>query len=656
VSFAGARHFSRDFLEAQLASYLIEELPGSRLAAPVDSEVVDELWNGQPTGRRRVVPAPPITNPELLYYGPAYKNAIEHIVELYRGDGFLSARVGPAQIERIGKNRSAVLIPVVEGPRTLVHEVTLRGAEALSQRDILLAAQLQKDQPFSYLLLEQARRRVLEAYQERGYMFATCEAHVRFSGDRTRAEVELQVIERFAVHIRQIVVQGADRTDESLIRRVLRFAPGDLFRPSLARASERELSMLQVFSGISITLKEPELASRVKTVLVTVSERRNQFLGFSAGVSTGQGVRAGFEYGYRNLFGQAVGLSLRTQFAYQPFFVDPVIQKRFDALSVSDRLERRISLGTTIPRLPGLGRVRTSLDLVHLRSNERDFGISQYATGLTFTHATTEHLTLTLGGDLENNRVDLFIDDALDKYLMDPRLRRLLRVSEDKVLPPRGSATLIAARTSLSYDRRDSAFTPTRGFFVSTSVELARTLSSERRPVGDVDEFFSRFVKLSITGSGYISIGAGVVLAGQARIGRIVHLHRSSKTYPTRAFFLGGVDSLRGYLEDELIPQDIAEVENLDPNAIVRSGDAFVLYRGELRFPLYGEWRGGLFTDLGNLWADASNLALLNLRPTAGIGLRLDTPVGPLALDCGINLNRRRHERSMALHFAIGLF
>ena len=99
---------------------------------------------------------------------------------------------------------------------------------------------------------------------------------------------------------------------------------------------------------------------------------------------------------------------------------------------------------------------------------------------------------------------------------------------------------------------------------------------------------------------------------------------------------------MRGYLEDELIPQDVAEPSKTSiPNAIVRSGDAFVLFRAELRFPLYGELRGGVFTDIGNLWADAENLDPFELRPTAGVGLRLDTPVGPIALDWGFNLDPR---------------
>jgi outer membrane protein assembly factor BamA len=233
-------------------------------------------------------------------------------------------------------------------------------------------------------------------------------------------------------------------------------------------------------------------------------------------------------------------------------------------------------------------------------------------------------------------------------------LRRLLRV-------PQGASTLIGTRGSLSYDRRDSPFTPSRGYFVSGSAELARTLGGQQSEA-TMNQFVSRFLKLSLRASGYVPLWRDVVLAGQVRIGRIFHLAKDSQTYPNRAFFLGGVETVRGYLEDEMIPQDLADQiakdPKLDPNAIVRSGDAFVLLRTELRFPLYHELHGGVFSDMGNLWAVASNFDPLKLRPTAGFGLRLTTPVGPIALDWGFNLSPRHAlgERANAVHFSIGLF
>ena len=67
---------------------------------------VDALQTGQPSPQRPSVPRPPLTDPEQFYYEPVYAKAIEHISELYQGEGYLSVRVGPPELVRIGKDRA----------------------------------------------------------------------------------------------------------------------------------------------------------------------------------------------------------------------------------------------------------------------------------------------------------------------------------------------------------------------------------------------------------------------------------------------------------------------------------------------------------------------------------------------------------------------
>jgi outer membrane translocation and assembly module TamA len=74
--------------------------------------------------------------------------------------------------------------------------------------------------------------------------------------------------------------------------------------------------------------------------------------------------------------------------------------------------------------------------------------------------------------------------------------------------------------------------------------------------------------------------------------------------------------------------------------------------------PLIGDLRGAAFCDVGNVWAGAESFDLFLPRWTAGLGLRLSTPVGPVALDYGFNLDRRVDlgEPFGSLHFSIGVF
>ena len=80
--------------------------------------------------------------------------------------------------------------------------------------------------------------------------------------------------------------------------------------------------------------------------------------------------------------------------------------------------------------------------------------------------------------------------------------------------------------------------------------------------------------------------------------------------------------------------------------------------RLELRFPILLPVEGALFGDVGNLWTDPNDFLArpFALRADVGAGVRVDTPVGPLVFDYGINITRRPYEDFGAFHFAIGLF
>ncbi len=695
ISFPGASFFESDFLRSQVHSYLEEELPHPALFEPVDSGTIDALGvTGRPSVAARSVPAIHEDIPATVWYEPVYREAVAHLFALYESEGFLSAEIGEPELVRLDettggldgdRGTAIVTIHVTEGPRTLVWNVAIEGNEAVSSAELLRLSELERGAAFSQLGVEEARRRMMELYRERGYLFARVDAAPHLSDDASRAEVVFEVVERFQVRIGAILIEGCERTDPNLVRDELDLHEGDIYRPSVARENEESLLGLGIFSSVRIAPDAPDLAEQTKTIIVTVRERTPQELGLSAGFGTGDGLRGALDYTYRNLFGWGLTLGLRAQLAYQFFFQDDELSQSFAVLSLVDRLERRITATLGIPHVPGLPNVRLSLDLVHLRDNFRDFGLDKNGVVLAATWTPVRRFTMSLAGEIEHNDVGLFQRQAYEEFLQntDLRTQRLLRV-------PEGESAIGSTRLSAVVDLRNNAFTPTEGIYLSGTLEYARTIrggetvcavdptpregsSTLMTSCVDLDgspaistDFFSHFLKLSVNITGYIPLATDWTIAIQARGGRIFHLERSSRTYPNRAFYLGGVDTMRGYLQDQVIPQDQLDAilgtgGSLANVPVVRNGDFFYLLRLELRFPILGALQGGVFADVGNVWANAELIQpedLLTLRWTVGLGLRYATPVGPLAIDYGFNLSRRNEQLEPfgAFHFSIGLF
>lgn len=671
LSFPGAAHFQGSFLREQVRSYLEEELPSSQPFEPVDSDVVDRIgFSGRTSQAARTVPAHLEAIPSTVWYEPLYVEAANHLREVYQSAGYLEARVGTPSVRELEGEvlldpavdavPAVVTISVFEGPRTLLHDVRVHGNEVIDARVLLAAANLERGSPLSELATEAARRRIVDLYQDRGYFFARVEARTSASGDRSRADVVFEIIEGSTVRVGEIRIAGNTRTDEGIVREQLRFAPGDLYRPILVRQSEEALLRIGVFGSVHITPADPDLEETEKAIVVTLSEQRPQVFDLGGGVGTGDGVRGSLEYTYRNLFGLGISSTLSLQLAYQFFFQDEELERAITQLGLLDRLERRLTLQFLVPAIPGVDDVRVALDLVHLRDNFRDFGLDKNGVVLTLTYQPDRRAQLSVSGELEQNGVTLFGDTQdLQEYLAspgirdDPRIQRLLRV-------PAGQSALASVRLTGAYDARDNPFTPTSGVYLGGALEYARTLSTER------PDDFSNMLKASATVSGYLDLYEGLTLAVQYRVGRVFHLERGSRTYPNRAFFLGGVDTLRGYLQDQVIPQDQLEQLEADPTlsaaSITRTGDFFHLLRVEFRIPLYGAFQLGVFSDVGNVWALADSASLSDIftrvRVTAGLGLRITTPVGPVVLDYGLNLTRvELFERDPgAFHFSIGLF
>lgn len=726
-------------VDAEIDSFLAE-LPGGELLGPVDPRVSEPSYGPTHSSAKRY--APRDFNPYQYYVPDVYEKAIDHLRDLYRSEGYLSASVGPLSLVRrtcdrrspVGEcleaapqlvppiscsydevgvpvelpaldaafgcvpdpkkgkhcsNEAELFLPIRLGPRTFLYDVAFEGNSALVESKLFKASQLSLSVPLSQAELDRARRRILDEYAEQGFAFADAEVELDLSPDRTRARARFVVSEREQVRVSRIVIKGANITSERLIRSRLALEPGSIYRRSSVRRTEERLATLGVFGSVNVGFEDPYVPAREKVVIISVEERLPQYVDVRPGLSSGEGFRISFEYGHRNLAGEAIALTLRTQLNFLPqqFIIEDDVRAKHE--SVDSRFGRHNSASVEFPDI-GLGPLfRLNVEAIDVRDNARDYSLVKDAFIPTLVFRPERRLSAQIGSSLELNTATILGDTGgLAKYVRNSGQLTTFRV-------PEGTTFVIAQRASATWDQRDVPLDATRGFLISGTIEHVHA-----KPVGDTanvaaaasgtgpfDPVVSDFMQYTSRMAGYVPLSKkGMALALSFRWGLNSQLIERSHTYPDRLFFMGGVDTIRGFSQDSLIPEDIAQ-QLLDAHALaasdpgdnelltvdrilIRGGDIFVNPRAELRIPLTSSVQTALFVDTGNLWSSlrAFEDMKFRLRYAAGSGIRISTPVGPLVFDYGFNLDRvmdkldpsRKRQRFWeslgAFHFSIGLF
>jgi outer membrane protein assembly factor BamA len=695
-----------DDVGSEIDAVLDEELPSDGvLSVPAPSIVDSTLSSTALTGGR----AEPMTlSPASTFAPEVYPRALKRVREVYLAQGYLNALVGPVSVVRARCSPSSppnecleepvpalhavcrtseaglplqeapappeaacvpdrksnvrcsprvtLRIPVQLGPITSVWDLAFEGNRTVTDRALAAVAALPLGAPLSLSALDEAKSRVAEHYQNLGYAFVEVDASVEPSPDRTRARVHFLIEERDRVVIDGIDIEGATRTDPDLILGRVAFKKGDFFSKEGLRLSEERIATLGPFSSVSVSLAEPNVPERRKRLVVRVAEYPSQYIEPKVGFSTGEGLRVGLEYGHRNIGSLAIALTLRLQLSYLFDFmiVDQAVQQNLAPLPTSQRLERRNSVRIAFPEI-GLGPlVSLGVEGVDVRDNQRDFGLTREAVVPSLTYRPTRELVASLSASVEVNDEQIFSGGSvLDAIKNNPSLERLL-------LFPDGTTFAIAQRIASSWDRRDNPFAATAGTLLTADVEHVNALPADPNDPSTTP-IFSHFLRVQGRFAGYVRLtDKGMALALSVAAGGNIQLASDSQTYPDRLFYLGGFDSIRSFLSDSVVPQDVAERVQAKELSIddvaIRGGNLSVNPRAELRIPLTETFGLGVFLDTANVWVDPAEFNPLSLRFGAGGGLRVTTPIGPLALDYGFNLDRRDWEDPGALHFSIGLF
>ena len=526
----------------------------------------------------------------------------EEIGSLYKTKGFPNTSVS-FTFSSLGGKRVKALINIEEGNQEKIEKIDFQGVRSVDQENIHEQIESFEGGPFFQLNVQKDIGKLENFYLNQGIRGTEIEARVERTGEDLFSVV-FAVSEGKKVEIENIVITGNVVTKRSVIIRELRVKGGDLAFYEKIRESKRRLENLGVFTQVRI--EEIPLSSEKETLVINVREGERNYAAVGIGLETKTEPQSNVwntviiprgtaEYIRSNILGSAAQLSLIGQFSLK---------------------EKRGVISWEQPYFFGYP-MATYLNAWWEREERRSFRYERRGISLTGIHSLSENMMILL--TLRWVRTEL-LEPKIELSEVDRQQRPF-------------SATSVSG--SFIWDRRDDPFNPAAGSFLSFVFEWAY-------PLFHVESYY---LKSFLKHQQFIPVFPRVTFSWTSRLGL-----GEGKIPIHERFFAGGSNSFRGAKFDELGPKD-------SNSQIPVGGKALLLLNFELSFPLLPaveNLSGAVFYDKGSVFTGVKDLSLSQLRDALGIGIRYRTPLGPVRLELGWNLNPREKEKRFLVFITIG--
>lgn len=564
-------------------------------------------------------------------------NDLQAIKNVYLANGYQSVQVTSKILEDyLGVHGDMkIVVKVDEGQLVRVGALEIRGSRAVSEVELRGMVNTQAGQPFSEATIADDRELVMNYYFNRGFPSVQLESSAKYTDDaHTQMGVVYDIHEGAQEFVNRVLVRGVEHTKQHIVdQAVVIHADAPLSQEKML-LTQRNLYDLGIFNEVQTAIENPEGDEQQKDVLFQIKEARRWTLNYGLGMEIGTGLNT------------SQGGSPQGQTGVSPRVTVDVTRINFRGRDQSlifkshfGNLEKVASMSFDQPRWFDLPNWR--LTLTALYDNTRDvntFSSNRLEGSVQLTQRATKASQLLYRFAYRRVQVDPnsfpsgFSSDLIPIY------SRAVRVG----IP------------SLTYlrDTRDDPVNSTKGTYNTFDLGVASGYFGSE----------ANFGRLLAQNATYHKFRKTWVFARSLRLG-VEAPYGSLGLIPLpERYFVGGSNSHRGFAINQAGPRDSFSGSPL-------GGNAMFVSNLELRLPPTPlPWVGDdlsfvLFHDMGNAFGTA-NLMLKNLlrfnqrnqqscrdvsgtgtcdfsymSHAVGTGVRYRTPIGPVRLDLGYNLN-----------------
>ena len=554
---------------------------------------------------------------------------VRRIEAFYADRGYPNAKVVGIDVElNDAKDKVAISVEINEGEPTIVESVLLDGFDGVPadhlerlQMRLPIAAGKPRDQRSILASHDMA----IAELRDHGFPYANVRVVERAGSTGSRVELTVAAETGPQAVFGAITIEGDVSVGEEVIRRELAFREGELYQLSRVTESQRRIYSLELFQFVNVAPRLPEDRSTQVPVVVTVAEGKHRRLQLAAGYGSEEKARGRINWRHVNFGGgartgevEAKASSLEQ--GLRGSFSEPFLFQRGVSL--------RLSGSTWWADEP----------VYEYRSSGGRIGLSKEFSraGIGGERGVRNLLSATLIQEYEDYTIaptvlaDQTFRDELIALGLDPETGR-------------GSGTVTALEFDFERNTSTRPLDPREGYVVNAHVEKAGQWLR-----GTFD-----YTEISGEVRGYLPLGTRLVWANRVRSGTLAGPSAALIPFYKR-YFVGGSSSVRGWGRYQVSP--------LTPTGQPIGGRTMMEVSTEARFGIRGKIGGVLFVDGGNVWEGPWEVQLNKLRWAVGPGIRYDTPIGPMRIDLGVQLNPvaglvlegNPEKRKWRVHFSIG--
>lgn len=614
-------------------------------------------------------------------YNPVdVQKAVSKLKDHYEDEGYFEVQIAP-ETERMTEGDVKIVFRITEGRRITIERIVIEGTKGLTPRQIKRVMATQERQFFilrgvvQRQRLEEDMERILLFYNDHGYIQARVEGHeISVDEKRARVTIAIKVVEGPQFTVGGVGVTGTNVLPVEEVRRQVKLAPGDVFSRSKLRESVEGIRDLYGSIGRAsvdvspITSQDP--AARKVNLTLEITEGPEVFverINISGNVRSQEKIlRREIPMAEGDLFTSQKLDRARQRLVNLGYF--ETVRASTAPGSAKDKIAVNIEVTERPTGLFSLGGGFSSADgfLGLIDLSQRNFlgkgwevslrlrgGARTQQGVVSFTEPWLFDRPLSAGFDLFNSR-RVFLDFTVDSLGGDFRLSHpflefwraylTYRLSRDKISDvsvlassvltnEEGSTVTSLIGGAVTRDTRDNVFATTKGGLLSLATDVAGIGGDNRflKTIGSVSYFHPVFW--------------GTILSGRFEAGYGFGFGDQDLPLFER-FFLGGPNSIRGRKARQISPTDASGTRI--------GGTSEVLFNLEHIIPIGFGIRLATFFDAGNAYGFTKDFDPTDIREAAGVGVRWQSPFGPIRLDWGYNLDRQKGESPAEFHFSVG--